>query len=356
MNLNFWKNRSVLITGHTGFKGGWLALLLHKLGAKVHGYSLDPPTQPNLFEVANIATFLASDTRADLSDFSELQSTIHKTQPDIIFHLAAQSLVRESYRDPLNTLKTNVIGTAYLLEALRAINGTSVKAIVMITTDKIYENREWLYPYRETDPLGGHDLYSASKAAAEIIIASYRKSFFNEHSSQLIRIATVRAGNVIGGGDWAIDRLVPDCIRAVQRNKPLCLRFPDAVRPWQHVLEPLAGYLKVSEKLLSEEGDLFTHAWNFGPDVNGHLTVKEIVKTISELWGKNISIEVDASNKSPHEAGLLSLDSHYARHKLGWKPRWSLEDALKKTVWWYEAWMKGDNMLDVCLDQISEYE
>lgn len=235
----FWRGRSVLVTGHTGFKGGWLTLWLHGLGARVHGYALDPPTEPSLFETAYIRKLLASDTRADLANLTTLKSTFDEAQPEAIFHLAAQSLVREGYRDPLATLASNVMGTAQVLEAARASD--TVRAIVLITTDKVYENREWAYPYREIDPLGGHDPYSASKAAAEIIAASYRASFFNGEHGHPAHVATARAGNVIGGGDWARDRLVPDCLRAFGEGKPVRLRFPNAVRPWQHVLEPLAG-------------------------------------------------------------------------------------------------------------------
>lgn len=354
MTIDFWRDKNVFVTGHTGFKGGWLTLWLHQLGATVHGYALDPLTRPNLFETANVGPALATDTRSTLGDLASLREAMNQAQPEVIFHLAAQPLVRESYRDPLGTLATNVMGTAHVLESARFT--PSVRAIVLVTTDKIYENREWIYPYREVDPLGGHDLYSASKAASEIVAASYRASFFSEKSERSVRIATARAGNVIGGGDWAADRLVPDCLRAFMDGLPVVLRFPDAVRPWQHVLEPLAGYLRLAEKLLSSDGDSFATAWNFGPDPAGDATVGEVAALAARLWGNRAGVEHLPSPDDPHEAGLLRLDSTRARIVLGWQPRWSLPTALAHTISWYQTWIKGEDMNAVTLEQLRAYE
>jgi CDP-glucose 4,6-dehydratase len=354
IDSRLWRERSVFVTGHTGFKGGWLTLWLHRFGAEIHGYALGPPTTPSLFETARIKSLLASDTCADLADLARLKSSLEAAQPEIIFHLAAQSLVRESYRDPLGTLGTNVMGTARVLEAARAVD--SVRAIVLITTDKVYENREWEYSYREVDSLGGHDPYSASKAAAEIVAASFRASFFKREKGHPARIATARAGNVIGGGDWATDRLVPDCLRAFAANQPVHLRLPAAVRPWQHVLEPLAGYLRLAEHLFGANGDKFAKAWNFGPDARGNATVGEVAAATAALWGDGARVEYAPATENPHEAGLLRLDSARARDALDWKPRWSLADALEKTVAWQKAWKRGADMAAVSLDQIQAYE
>lgn len=349
-----WHGRSVLVTGHTGFKGGWLTLWLHRLGAKVHGYALNPPTEPALFEVARVAAVLTSDMRADLADLAQLKSAFSKAQPEVVFHLAAQPLVRESYRDPLGTLTSNVMGTAHVLEAARAVD--SVRAIVLVTTDKVYENREREYPYREVEPLGGHDPYSASKAAAEIVAASYRASFFDGETGHPARVATARAGNVIGGGDWAANRLVPDCLRAFAAGESVYLRFPMAVRPWQHVLEPLTGYLQLAEHLLAADGAKFAKAWNFGPDAGGDATVGEVAEATAQLWGDGARVEYPPPSEHPHEAGLLRLDSTCARNALCWEPRWSLEQALERTVAWQQAWNRGADMTAVSVDQIRAYE
>jgi len=350
----FYGGKSVLVTGHTGFKGGWLAFWLHRLGARVHGYALNPPTEPSLFESARVCTTLASDTRADLADLARLKSAFREAQPDVVFHLAAQPLVRASYRDPLGTLTSNVMGTAHVLEAARATS--AVRAVVVVTTDKVYENREWAYPYREADLLGGQDPYSSSKAAVEIVVASYRASFFNGKTGHSTRVATARAGNVIGGGDWSSDRLIPDCVKAFVKNEPVRLRFPEAVRPWQHVLEPLDGYLRLAQQLSASAGTNFAKAWNFGPDFNGDANVGGIAAATARLWGDGASVESVRSNESPHEAGLLRLDSTLARTELGWKPRWLLEQALERTVDWYQAWARGADMAAFCLDQICAYE
>lgn len=349
-----WRDRSVFVTGHTGFKGSWLTLWLHRLGARVHGYAKEPPTPINLFEVSRIGSLLESEIRADLADLKALRGAIAKARPEIIFHLAAQPLVRESYRDPLGTFNTNVMGTANLLEAAR--ESDCVQAIVLVTTDKVYENRDWPYPYREIDGLGGYDPYSASKAAMEIVVASYRKSFFNRETPRPVHMATARAGNVIGGGDWATDRLVPDCFRAFANGQALLLRYPDAIRPWQHVLEPLAGYLKLAERLCSEKGAGFSVPWNFGPDTDGDATVGQVAEKLAELWGDGPTVTRAASIANPHEAGLLRLDSSRARAELGWKPRWSLSDALLRTVSWQRAWKSGEDMQQFSLSQIQDYE
>ena len=349
-----WSGRSVFLTGHTGFKGSWLSLWLDQLGAKIHGYSLAPPTNPNLFEEASISSLLASDTRASLADSDKLTAAIEAAAPDVIFHLAAQSLVRESYRDPIGTLMTNAMGTAHILEAAR--HCPTVRAIVIITTDKVYNNREWAYTYREVDPLGGHDLYSASKAAAEIISFAYRASFFNSADGHPAQVATVRAGNVIGGGDWAVDRLVPDCLRAFASGQPVCLRSPGAVRPWQHVLEPLSGYLLLAERLLSAGDGRFASAWNFGPDSSSNVTVDAVAAMAAQFWGGTARVICESSSANPHEANLLSLDSSLARNSLHWTPRWSLRQAVENTVAWHQAWAARADLQQLSRQQIQNYQ
>jgi CDP-glucose 4,6-dehydratase len=344
-----------MVTGHTGFKGGWLSLWLHRLGAVVHGCSLEPPTTPSLFEAANIGSVLKSDIRADLRDLLLVRSAFAAVQPEIVFHLAAQPLVRESYHDPIGTLATNVMGTAHVLEVARSCG--AVRAIVVITTDKVYENHETPDPYRESDPLGGHDPYSASKAAAEIVTASFRSSFFSAApNSHPAIVATTRAGNVIGGGDWAADRLVPYCLRALIAGESVRLRYPSAVRPWQHVLEPLAGYLQLAEHLLGADGRRFARAWNFGPDVTGDATVGEVAGMTARMWGRQARVEEVSSPANPHEAGLLRLDSTRAREELSWAPKWSLEEALQRTVCWHRALIDRKVMAAVSLNQIDDYE
>lgn len=349
-----WRGRSVLVTGHTGFKGGWLALWLNHLGATLHGFALEPPTDPNLFEVARIRDLFTTDVRADVADFAAVRTAVQAAGPNVIFHLAAQALVRESYRDPLGTLSTNVMGTAHVLEAARLTD--SVQAVVVITTDKVYENREWEHPYREGDPLGGRDPYSASKAAAEVVSGSYRASFFGTGTRHPARVATARAGNVLGGADWAADRLVPDCLRAFTKGESVQLRYPNAVRPWQHVLEPLSGYLLLAEHLLGTDGEGFATAWNFGPDAGTEATVGEVASATARLWGKGARVENKTAAENPHEAGFLRLDNAMARSRLGWKPRWSLEEALEHTVAWHRAWTIGADMPRVSYDQIRAYE
>jgi CDP-glucose 4,6-dehydratase len=350
----YYAGKRVLITGHTGFKGSWLALSLHRLGASVSGYALDPPTQPCLFEAARVKSFLKEDTRADITNKQALAEAFRVADPEIVFHLAAQPIVRLSYSDPLTTLTTNTMGTAHMLEAARSAG--SLRAIVLITTDKVYENREWVHPYRENDQLGGRDPYSASKAAAEIIASSYRESFFSGDSGHPAFIATARAGNVIGGGDWACDRITPDCIRAFVNNQPVQLRFPSAVRPWQHVLEPLSGYLQLGAALGGPGGAGFAKAWNLGPDVTGDATVGHVAQTIARLWGDGARVECPPHTQHLHEANLLRLDSTLARTELGWHPRWTLQDALTHTTSWYKAWSRGCDMTAFTFEQISAYE
>jgi CDP-glucose 4,6-dehydratase len=346
------RDHAVLLTGHTGFKGSWLALWLARLGARVHGYALGPPTEPNLFGVAQVERVLESDTRADLADLALLTATLQQVRPEVVFHLAAQPLVSDGYRDPLGTIATNVVGTAHLLEAARATD--SVRAVVIVTTDKVYQNRETGHAFSEGDPLGGRDPYSASKAAAEIVAASYRSSFFGvgRHPA---RVATARAGNVIGGGDWAADRLVPDCLRAYAAGEPVRLRRPDAVRPWQHVLGPVSGYLALAARLLGDDGDHFARAWNFGPGADDDASVEEVAQRIAALWGGDAQVERRA-DATWHEAGLLRLDSTLARSELGWAPRWSLQQALEHTVAWQQAWRRGDDMQVLCIEQIAAYD
>lgn len=351
MSPDMWRGRSVLLTGHTGFKGGWLALWLDRLGAHVHGYALQPPTRPNLFEAAGVEAVLASHTLGDLRDLRSITEAVSRARPEIVFHLAAQPLVRESYRDPLGTLATNVMGTAHLLEAARRTD--SIRAIVVVTTDKVYANLEDGRAYAEEDALGGHDPYSASKAAAEIVSATYRGSFFGE-GGHPARVATARAGNVLGGGDWARDRLVPDCLRAFAAGEPVRLRYPDAVRPWQHVLEPLSGYLRLAEALGGPEGERFAGAWNFGPGAAGEATVWEVAEAVAELWGEGARVE-RASGEHAAEAGLLHLNSGRARRELGWSPRWSLREALRATVGWHRTWEEAEDVAALTREQIHAY-
>lgn len=326
-----YKNRRVFITGHTGFKGSWLSLWLSSLGADVSGYALDPETTPNHWDMTNLS--LTHETRGDIRDATQLAEAVKKAQPDIVFHLAAQPLVRRSYRDPLETFDTNVMGTANLLEACRQT--PSVRAIVVITTDKCYENKEWEWGYRENDRLGGHDPYSASKACTEIVANSYRQSFFLQKDGPLL--ATARAGNVIGGGDWSEDRLIPDMVRSVQAGKSLTIRAPNATRPWQHVLDPLSGYLLLGKYLLEGRAE-FAEGWNFGPDHTGNRTVEDILTTMRREWPA-VTWEKDTSSQ-PHEATLLQLDSTKARQQLGWAPRWSLDESLRQTANWYRHYIE----------------
>jgi len=348
MTPAFWTGRSVFVTGHTGFKGGWLALWLMSVGAKVHGYALRPATEPNLFSVAGIADGLASHTIGDVRDAGRLAQALAAAAPEVVIHLAAQPLVRESYRSPAYTYAVNVMGSVNVLEAVRAC--PSVRALVNVTTDKCYENREWLWGYREAEPLGGRDPYSSSKACAELVTAAYRDSFL---AAAGVAVATARAGNVIGGGDWADDRLLPDFFRAAQAARPLAVRHPDATRPWQHVLEPLSGYLLLAEYLCAS-GQLGAQAWNFGPAEEDVRPVRWLLEQLTAaIPGTSWS---PAGGGQPHEAGLLKLDSSKARHVLGWRPRWTLGGALQKTVEWQRAWSDGRDLRALCLEQIRAHQ
>lgn len=350
----WYRDRSVFLTGHTGFKGSWLATWLDQLGASVHGYALDPLTSPNLFTEIGVAERLRSDSRKDIRDLDALAEAMRTAQPEIVFHFAAQPLVRESYRSPIETLATNILGTAHLLEAARSCD--SIRGLVIVTTDKVYENREWPYPYRETDRLGGHDPYSASKAAAEIVTASYRDSFFAASP----RVATARAGNVIGGGDWARDRLVPDCLRAFATGEPVRLRQPGAVRPWQHVLEALAGYLFLGARLADDAEGRFAHAWNFGPGPEENASVGKVARLLSSLWGPGAAVIEESeedSNHALHETSALRLDSSLAIRELGWEPRWNLETSLQKVVEWERTRLEGTKDLrEFTRQQITDYQ
>jgi len=346
-----WHGVRVFLTGHTGFKGGWLALWLASKGAIVRGYALDPSTSPSLFEVARVGE-LIEDVRGDIRDRAALDLAMREFAPDVVFHLAAQPLVRPSYADPIGTYATNVLGTAHVLESARSL--ASVRAIVVVTSDKCYENQEWHWGYRESDRLGGHDPYSSSKACAEMVCAAYRSSFFHASEGASPLLATARAGNVIGGGDWSQDRLIPDLICGFVQSEPVLIRRPKSVRPWQHVIEPLAGYISLAERLLAGETQ-FATAWNFGPYDDDAWPVERIAKTMAERWGAGASWIVDSA-PSVHEAGYLKLDSSKARAELGWLPQLRLHAALDWVVDWYQAWNAGSDMQSFTLNQIAEYE
>ena len=346
------KDKKVLITGHTGFKGSWMALLLNKLGADVYGYALDPPTNPSLFEQARIDEQITSYI-GDIRDFDKLLNLLQKVKPEVVIHMAAQPIVRESYKNPVETYSTNVMGTVNLLEAVRYTQG--IKAVVNVTTDKCYENREWNWGYRENEALGGYDPYSNSKACSELVTSSFRNSYFNptEYKNHGVALATARAGNVIGGGDWAADRLIPDFMRAIINGEILHVRSPFAIRPWQHVLEPLTGYLKLAERLLTD-GPKYAQAWNFGPDDIDAKTVEWIANSICKIWGSGASFTID-TNPQPHEANYLKLDCSKAKIELGWFPKWTIQTTLESIVKWNKAFISGSDVKQVTLDQIAEY-
>jgi CDP-glucose 4,6-dehydratase len=349
---NIYQGRKVLVTGHTGFKGSWLCLMLHKLGAEVYGYALQPPTNPSLFVEANIGEIMTSYI-GDIRNYELLLKTLLEVRPEIVIHMAAQPLVRESYRNPRETFEINVMGTVNLFDAIRQVN--SVKAILNVTTDKCYENREWHWGYRENEPMGGYDPYSNSKGCSELVTASFRNSFFNpsKYGDHGVALATARAGNVIGGGDWANDRLIPDFIRSISIGEKVKIRSPYAIRPWQHVLEPLTGYLTLCEKLFAE-GPAFAEAWNFGPEDKDAKNVEWITQTICELWGNNAEFEID-NNPQPHEANYLKLDCSKAKAELGWIPKWDIENTLKSIVVWNKSLIAGDNIRVVTQNQIDQY-
>lgn len=343
----FWKGKRVLVTGHTGFKGSWLTLWLHNLGASVMGVGLAPLTSPNLFEAANISE-LCEHHICNINDKYSLASLVRLFQPDIIFHLAAQALVRESYRNPVNTFETNIMGTVHLLEAVRGVS--SVKSMVMVTTDKVYSNTSSIWPCRETDTLGGHDPYSASKAACELVINSYRDAFLAE---QGVVLASARAGNVIGGGDWSADRLIPDAIRAWQGGGNLLIRSPEAIRPWQHVLEPISAYLTLAKHLY--ESSAFSGAYNFGPHSHELASVKDVIMEARNVFGKG-EVTWCGSSDEPYEAEYLALETTKANIRLGVIPRWSLLDAIKQTMTWYKDWYHGYEARELCQQQIDLFE
>lgn len=351
MNTQFWRGKRVLITGHTGFKGSWLSLWLQKLGATVAGYALPPDPAQSLFELAEVGARMES-VHADIRNPESLQNLFDRFQPDIVFHLAAQPLVRKSYLEPVETYEVNVIGTIRLFEAVRST--PSCHVVVNVTSDKCYENREWALGYRENDPMGGYDPYSSSKGCAELVTAAYRRSFFENHDGVRVALASARAGNVIGGGDFSKDRIVPDFMAAIKTGKPLYVRNPDAVRPWQHVLEPLSGYLLLAEKLWDKPAE-HAQGWNFGPAPDDIKPVRWIVARLSHCYPGRASWQTDTAPK-PHEAHLLMLDSTKAHTMLGWKPRWTIERAVQAVVDWHSAHERGESLREVVMQQLMSYE
>ncbi len=344
---DFWRGKRVLLTGHTGFKGGWLALWLARMGAQVTGLSLAPATPRNLFSVARVGE--ACDSRiGDIRDLETVATLVRETRPELVLHLAAQALVRASYRQPVDTFATNVMGTAHVLDAMRGVD--SVRSVVVVTTDKVYRNHETAYPYREHDALGGHDPYSASKAASEIVAESYREAYLR---AQGVAVATARAGNVIGGGDWSEDRLIPDAVRAWESGAVLEIRRPQAVRPWQHVLEPLAGYLRLAEQLWDDPTN--AGPYNFGPHTHEAATVGEVVALARQTYGRGESVLCDGS-QGPHEAGWLALEVAHARVSLGVEPRWSLAEAVARTMGWYRQQAQGGDARALCHDDMLAFE
>lgn len=351
-NKSFWKGKKVFLTGHTGFKGSWLCMWLSSLGAEVTGYSLEPSTSPSLFELCNVKESLQRNIIADIRDSAKLNSAMQEARPEIVIHMAAQPLVRESYKNPVDTYEINVMGTINLLEAVR--NCDSVVSVVNVTTDKCYENKEWAWGYRENEPLGGFDPYSSSKACSELITSAYRNSFLNnQNSNRRIAIASARAGNVIGGGDWAADRLVPDSMKSIMNNQKIIIRNPNSIRPWQHVLEPLSGYLLLAENLYNY-GEKYASAWNFGPSDEDARPVEWIVKEICRKWD-GASYEIDTSTH-PHEAQYLKLDCSKAKTELKWHARWNLGQAIDKIIEFTVAYTEGQSLKEICQRQIDEYQ
>jgi CDP-glucose 4,6-dehydratase len=350
----FWKNKRVFLTGHTGFKGSWLSIWLHKLGAQVTGYALEPPTNPGLFELAKVDSLVTS-LHGDVRDLNALQDAVSQARPELVFHLAAQPLVRDSYKVPVETYETNVMGTVNLLEAIR-IAAPSVRAVVNVTTDKVYENPERDRGFREDEPLGGYDPYSNSKACSELVTAAYRSSYFNpaDYARHRCAVATARAGNVIGGGDWATDRIVPDCIRSFTKNETVVLRNPHAFRPWQHVLESLGGYLTLAENLFAD-GKTYAEAWNFGPADEDCIPVGTLVDKLCAAWGNGAKYEA-IPDHGPHEASFLKLDCSKAMTRLAWRPRWTIATSVTKVAEWYRNVNEGKNAREECIKQIEEYK
>jgi CDP-glucose 4,6-dehydratase len=347
-----YNNRKVLITGHTGFKGSWLSMILHNLGADVYGYALQPPTIPSLYKEAQVDKIITSYI-GDIRDYEKLKGVLQKVQPEIIIHMAAQALVIESYKNPRETYEVNVMGTVNLLDVARETQ--SVKAIVNVTTDKCYENKEWQWGYRENEPMGGYDPYSNSKGCSELVTSAYRNSYFNpaKYKEHRVAVASARAGNVIGGGDWASNRLIPDFIRAISKGEKLKIRSPFAIRPWQHVLEPLTGYLKLAAKLYTD-GAKYAEAWNFGPDDRDAKNVEWVTSTICKLWGEGASFSID-TNHQPHEANYLKLDCSKAKAELDWTPKWDIQTTLESIVNWNKAYLSGQNIRAFTEQQIKDY-
>ncbi len=349
VRADFWRGKRVLLTGHTGFKGGWLSLWLQSMGAELSGFALSPPTTPALFAEARVGEGMSS-TIGDVRDFAALQAAMATARPEIVIHMAAQPLVRCSYQAPVETYAVNVMGTVHLLEAARQAGG--VRAIVNVTTDKCYENREWVWAYREDEVMGGRDPYSNSKGCAELVTSAYRSSFFIGTG---VALASARAGNVIGGGDWAAGRLVPDILRAFEKGEPVFIRNPQSTRPWQHVLEPLSGYLVLAERLYTD-GDVVAEGWNFGPRDEDARRVGWIVAQMIAEWGRDAAWEPDGMAGHPHEANTLKLDISKARARLGWEPRWDLAEALRRSVRWHQAWLARRDMRAYSLEEIENYQ
>ena len=352
MNADFWRGKRVLVTGHTGFKGSWLSLWLSELGAEVTGFALPPPTETNLFNIIDLSDSIRSQI-GDIRDATLVSNIIKVAQPEIIFHMAAQPLVRYSYQNPVETYHTNVMGTVHLLDAIRQVD--TVRAVINVTTDKCYENREWVWGYRENEPMGGFDPYSSSKGCSELLTASFRNSFFpaDRYSEHKTAIASARAGNVIGGGDWADERLIPDIIKAIVTNKTVKIRSPHAIRPWQHVLEPLSGYLLLAETLYNE-GSAYAEGWNFGPADSDARPVGWIVERLTKLWGPGATWVCD-QEMQPHEAQYLKLDCSKARQRLNWQARWSLDTTLERIVSWHKAYESSQNMRQMTLNDILDF-
>jgi len=347
VNPEFWQGKRVFLTGHTGFKGSWLSLWLQSMGAVVKGYALAPATEPSLFEVASAGEMIESEI-GDIRNLEQLQTSMEAFTPDILIHMAAQPLVRLSYKEPIETYEINVMGTVKVLEAARSC--PTLKAIVSVTTDKCYENKEWVWGYREDEPMGGYDPYSSSKGCAELVTAAYRRSFMQDLG---IGLASARAGNVIGGGDWSDDRLIPDILGAFEKEEAVVIRNPKSTRPWQHVLEPLSGYLVLAQKLYEKPSE-YAEGWNFGPHDDDAKPVGWILDRMVKAWGKGAGWKLDEGNH-PHEAGYLKLDVSKAKALLGWQPTWHLESALQRIINWHQAWLSGKNMQVVCLQEINEY-
>lgn len=349
VNPSFWKGKKVFLTGHTGFKGSWLSLWLQDMGAIVKGYALEPNTKPNLFTEAKVGQYMDSEI-GDITDLKHITDSMIAFNPEVLIHMAAQPLVRLSYQEPVLTYATNVMGTVNVLEAARKCD--NLKAIVSVTTDKCYENKEWAWGYRENEPMGGHDPYSSSKGCVELVTAAYRKSFFNENNSAFL--ASARAGNVIGGGDWSDDRLIPDILKAFEKNEHVIVRNPMSTRPWQHVLEPLSGYLVLAQHLY-EDGSTYAEGWNFGPKDEDCKPVSWILDKMVAKWGKGAAWELDKNN-NPHEAGYLKLDCSKAAMQLNWRPKWNLEDTLESIINWHQHYLSGKNIKEQCLLEIAKYQ